>query len=1122
MRSLRLSSLLIFFASVMIISNRVVAQSDTESTIQLSEKLNELKLFELSFYLLDKEMAEKPEDKNKLLVQKAQTLFSQGNMAEGEAILKKIPAGDPARNYANLIMGIKLVNQGMNDKAVKPLEDYFAFMKKYMKDNKPPKKTKSLESEFLKAVAYLKHAYTQLAKPNQAVKTMNYLDEFRKWVNPEAATGSGNDTQDKYESVLLSAQAKLDSAEILQSEGKNADTVINSVLKPLNDIYWSGPSAWTAMACVERARAFCMLKKYKEAQKEFKKYWKLIKNLDEGYKKEGMLYQAPSAKAYLWKGNIFMGLAKKATDDANKIKLFFNGAKNYFAVTKYYDTQKCPYTTKAITGYNMAKAELKKLGKTIPELKIKGAQGFNRKPADDMFNRKKYKEAIPLYLALIRSPQGRNAKETPDFIYRLVVSYMETKGFLEAMALAGFLGDTFPNNKDFTPVTLLVVGEHFWKEYKKPGPMTPAKEEALEDALRIYEVYAKNCPTHEYAASIAMRVAKVYYDRASKMAIDASKMKNSPEKQKATDEAREAFKKAIPFYQYIVDNYGPTNNGKLAAYLVAWCYTNSRQYVKGAELFLKYADLETDWPKPEERKMGQVAKAKYHASENYLQEGILHEKQAKALRKKAENAPKGAAPEASPESPENAEPEKDKAAAEEKKEEAPEKAEGESKEELKKPEKEPETEQEFLAAAAYQDKIAKEFFKKSIVNLNELLDKWMKPGGRVAGVTEPKDKKQIVEIKGKAMELLGWAYDSAGEKEKAITAFTNYIDKYPNDKKGIPKAMLRLGMLYLELDKPNEAGQVLTTLSAKYPEEGKLALPKLARAMYDIKKYDKSIDAVKKIFETDKVDVAVPDLRWIAKNMTDCGGTHPKEGALLAQKACTILEELIKKPVLADWLGKQRARAIENNPKEIKKNIDMLKENLYFLSGEASYWAGNYEGAVDALSILLENQNTPYFWDAYFLRGQAYVKLDKPQKALDDYGKISMAFLGVKEGKESIYFKVQCKIGDAYISMKEYGKASGAYNNAAMSIMDTGTAAAAPPGGDEPVKKEVDPAEKKEQRKWVEYAVFMAAVCQNELGKKEETQLMQDLYKKEFPQGEFSSKISSLPKPEEAVKLFKE
>ena len=66
--------------------------------------------------------------------------------------------------------------------------------------------------------------------------------------------------------------------------------------------------------------------------------------------------------------------------------------------------------------------------------------------------------------------------------------------------------------------------------------------------------------------------------------------------------------------------------GKSSAYLLAWCYTNSRQFVRGAELFLKFADLETNWEKPEQRNMGQVADAKLRTAENYVQKAVRLEK----------------------------------------------------------------------------------------------------------------------------------------------------------------------------------------------------------------------------------------------------------------------------------------------------------------------------------------------------------------------------------------------------------------------------------------------------------------------------------------------------------------
>jgi len=1117
MRFLKSLTLLILFTSVILISHSVQAQSDTASTIQLSNKLNDLKMFDWSFYLLNQEIAAKPADKNKLLVQKAQTLFSQGKIDEGEKILNSIPAGDPARNFANLILGIKFVNQGANNKAVKPLEDYFVFMEAYMGKNKPPTKTDSIETEFMKAVAYLRHAYTKLGQPQDAVKAMDHVKVLQKWLNGGASGRDANEQEDQYESILLNSQAKLDAAESMIAEGKTGwETIVNSVLKPLEGIYWSGATAWTAMACVERTRALCMLGRYADAKVELAKYLKLVKNLDAGYAEQDMLYAAPSAKAYLWRGKLYLGMAAKSKEKGNRIKLNFKAAKSFLRVIIKYDLNQCPYSGKAFSGFNMAKEALKKDGKEI-ELPtgIKAPSGgvatYKRKSADDMFNRKKYKEAIPLYLKLLRAPGGRTSQDTPDFLYRASLSYVNTGGILEAMALAGYLGDTFPDDKQFTPVTLLLVGEHFWKIYKKPGPLDAVKKEALENALKIYEVYLKKCPTHEYAAPISSRVAKVYYDRASAMAKAAAGMsKSNPDKLAKTNEAREAFKKAIPMYQYIVDNYAPTEMGKSAAYLLAWCYTNSRNYVKGAELFQKFADLETNWEKPKQRNMGQVAKAKYHAAENYLQEGLRLEKEGKALRKQAENAPQELAAKPAVKT------EKSVKKTDKKEDDAKNTPEGAKKKVLAE-KKAPQTESEFLAAAAAKDQEAKTYYLKSVANINELLDKWMKPGGRLAEVKKRKALKKIKEIKEKSVALLGWAYDSAREENKAIQSFTSYIKEFP-ESKGIPKAMLRLGMLYLEQDKPNEAAQVLNTLSAKYPEEGKKALPKLARAMYDIKKFDKSIDAVTKIFAAQKVDVAVADLRWIAKNMVSCGGTHPKEGALLSQKACQKLEELIKKPVLADWVGKPKAKILKNDPKKRRKTFAMLKEQLLFMSANASYWAKDYQSTVNALSTLLENENTPYFWDAYFLRGEAYIQLNKPEKALDDYGQISMALLGAPNAQPSLDFKVKCKIGDAYVYMKKYGKAVGSYSNAVMAILDNGNDADATLR----VKKKPDAAELKAQKKWLEHAVFMAACCQKAEGNKKEVQELQELYRKKFVHGHFRKQINALPKPEEALKLFKE
>ena len=1092
------TTLLIFFILGVLFSNTLKAQSDTASTIALSNELikKELGFYDLSFYLIDEEIRKKPQDKNRLLVQKAQIYFTMGKTKEGQAIINSIASNSNAYAFSRLVLGIEAVNRGNNKMAVKPLEEYFTFMKSYMAKNKPPANPKAIKDEFLKAVGYLCHAYTKLGKPTNRVTANGYVERLKKWINPDGDGRQLNEQQGKYEQILLAAQAKLDAAENMIVEGKKGwESMVNSTLKPLESIYWSGATSWTAVASIERARALCLLKRYDEASKELKKYSSLIRNLDVGYKKERMFYIAPSAKMYLWRGSILLGLAEKATNNDQKIKLYFSAAKSFLRVILKYDMNRCPYTGKSFSGFNKAKEALATLGKVInlPSGIQPPGGSFDRKRADEMFSRDKFTACIPLYMELIQAPGGRTSKDTPDFLYRVSISYLKTGAILEAMTLAGYLGDYFPNDKQFTPNTLLLVGEHFWKQYDNKTAKADVKKDALENALIMYEIYLKNCPTDKYASSISARVAKVYYDQATDMARKASKMPNSQAKLDKTNEAREAFKNAIPIYEHIVKNYGPTKMGKSSAYLLAWCYTNSRQFVAGAKLFLKFAELETKWEKPEQRNMGQVADAKLRAAENYVQKAVRLEKAAKKMRIKAENAPKATVkPDASEKT----------------------KKKGASDTEKTKKKKAPETEESLLAAAAENDKKAKGFFMEAVTNLDELLNKWMQPGGRLANVKKAKAKTKIKTVKEKAVALLGWAYDGAREQDSAIKAFIEYIKQYP-ESKGIPQAMLRLGMLYLEQDKPNEAAQVLNSLSAKYPEDGKKALPKLARAMYEIKKYDKSIDAVAKIFATGAADVAVADLRWIAKNMIDCGGAHPKAGALLAQKACKMLEELIKKPVLPDWVGKTKAKilVLPENKKKLQRTIAILKEQLLFMSASASYWAEDYQTAIESLDTLLANENTPYFWSGHFLRGAAYMGFKKPKKALDeDYAEISRAFLSIKEGKESLYFKVQCKIGDAYIALKEYGKAVAAYNNAVMSIMDTG-------GGEDDIpKKEAPPAEKKAQMEWVEYAVYTAACCQKKLGKTKEVKVLQDLYKKAFTNGKYKDKINSLPAPEGANK----
>lgn len=649
---------------------------------------------------------------------------------------------------APLLEGKKLVHQQDNKKAIPHLENYIQAMNQYMKDNPPPKDEKAKESfkkDYMEGVAYLRHANIQTGDPEGAVKAMANVEILDKWLKPNVPSLQGT-----YEQVIMKAQAKLDTAEAMKAQGKEGwEPIVKSVLKSLEEIYRSHIPM--VLAAVERARALCLLGRYEEGLKELGKYMTLIKNMDKGYKDAGVLHMAVSAKAYLWKGKLQVGMAEKAGTDQERAKYYFDAGKCFLKVMKDYEGEKCPYYRQAVSGYNDVREKLKGLNprKPFPQYKDKV-----RAIPDDFFNKQKYGKALPLYLKILLVAHKKNSPDAPDLLYRVTFCYLKTGHASKAMEFALVLARDYPKNKDYTPISLLLVAEHFWKIYKFPKT-AKAKLEALRNALKVYDVYLRTCPKHQYAAQISARVAKVYYDQAQQMARHSNGMIDSEKKLQADIEARMAFKKCIPLYKNIVDNYPKTEVGKISAYLLPWCYSNSKQYPEAAKYFLLYTELESNWAKPDQRLMGRVAKAKYYAAESFVQEA----KRLEATKNK----------------------------------EAEEKA-----------------------------NIAQKYFQKSVTNLNELLDKWGQKGGRLSEVKGDKDQRQIAEAREKAYHLLGWAYDGAGEKEKAIKAFKNYIKLYPNaDNKKLPEAMFQLFILYRKLGKNEETELMRKKIIEKYPEKAK-------------------------------------------------------------------------------------------------------------------------------------------------------------------------------------------------------------------------------------------------------------------------------------------------------------
>ncbi len=915
-------------------------------------------------------------------------------------------------------------------------------------------------------------AYQQKKDMKNVEKVLKYKDALEP-KDPKDVSPLGD-----REGKLLSIQLKLDAAQDLKEEGKPGwQATASEQLKPLDDLKWNVDSIF-AIAEVEQARAFYILDRFDDALKKLQNpnTVQILNGFDDAFKREKMASSAPSVHAAFVEGLVYRAQGDKAAGDEDKVKLYSKAlGKFYWIISNHTGF---PKLEKVIGCFSDVDRKLRGLGKNPKYPKevmdrLNSTISFRKKEADRLFSEGKFAQAIPIYIEELR--KSKKGDSGADNLAMLSYSYIKTEKPLEAMAVAWYLGEYFPKYSK-TSGALLQVGEYLWSKNE------------FDDALVLYRYYLKSCPTDQYAGAISARVAKLFYDKAAEAGKAARALPPGPQKSAKNAEARQAFIDAIPYYQNIIDNFQHTDYGRSAFYLLGLCHYNSRNYLKAADAFLKFCDMESKMPK-EKIQLGDIADSKLRAAESCFQHAGVNDKEAKALKEKLmlieaahvpaadaaslppaeeQKAPEAPQPEEQPEEPKTAEAGKDS------KEMAP--------DELKKKIEELDAE-------------ARKYYTEAIRHCDEFV-KMTAQGGILASDTS----KKTVAAKENASSLVGWSYDGLKDKEKAIAALKKFADSYP-DGKQTPAAMQRLGILYGETGKFDESSKVLEKLSSKFPEsrEGKQAMPMLAKSMYEIGNYAKSIEVFKKMIDQ-KAEISIFDLRWALDNLSDCKGTRPKEGSELALAAGRMLLEKIEKPVMEDWLGKARAAQMANDPKAQKAVMTVLREKITYDCAEAAFYAENPKDAIQYLDTLLKNDNTPYYYDAKFLRAKAYRIEKNYPKALSDYGDVGLTANVAKT--LSVYYKAQCMIAETFMEQNEFKKATSSIDMIAATDMDA--------WNQDERTKALSIEERAGQMEWMEHAVHLAAVCYSKLGDKEAKGKMVEKYKRYFPKGKFLAEIEKL------------
>ncbi len=1075
-------------------------RSETDTICLLCDELNKMQMTDYSEYLLLQEIAKNTPDKDLLCIQLAKTYFIKNQADKADEIIGKIQPGSKFYADSRHVLGMEAAKKGKFELAAKAFEEYF---KVYAAN---PPTTESGKKDFENAIAYSAHSYKQLGQPEKAAKIMELINKVRE---------GGMDENSK---KLISIQAKLDAVEKQIGKGeKGWETIVNDTSKICDDLLYLQDSVG-AFGFVEKARCLFFLGRHDDALKLIATPERVafFRAFDEPYEQEKNISGSPGAARAFWAGKICIDKAEKAADDAGKIESYSQALQSFYEVVDKYD--QFPRFEEVKSGFMGALEKLKGFGKNVKipkRIMDKLAQGSSLSvEAKQAFEDGKYEKAIPLILEGIH--KSRTAKDMPEVLSMLAFSYLKTEQILEALSVAGYLAEYYSKSPN-TALSLAQVGEALWKKAEKAADKDQKKAQ-IDEAIVVYELYLDKCKADQYAGPIASRVAKVYFDRAEELGKLGKELPQGKEKAEMVQKARDAYKEAIPKYQRIVENYAQSDIGINAFYLLAFCYSNAKDHLKAAETFLEYVDRERQ--KDKNIDIASVADAKFRAGESYFQQALFLSKEAEALRDKADAAPGAAAapeeekPAAPPPPAGEIKDEKKEEKKAEKKEDkkAADKKDEKKKEEPKKDEKAAPAEdadaakpadasgpKALNAKADEYDKLTKQYALEAVKNFEELTGPWCAKGGPLENEKSPKIALTIEN----AAAMTGWGYDTAGEKEKACKAFSDFLSKYTELKsKHVPSCMLRLGTLYVELKKPDIAAQILEKLAASFPEtsEGKQALTSLGKSMYEIGNYDKSIDAFGKVFEQ-KIEVPIQSMQWITANLYNCGGTHPKKGAQLSVQAGSALLELLKNPKPEDWVSKDRMKEYADKPDEINRLIGAVKDRILFETASGAFWSEDYQGCVKLLDECLNSKTTRYLFDGKFLRAQAYKALKRTDDVVKNYVEIITDSSFGPRKSDTVYFKAQCMLGELYIEMNDFNKA---YNSfAILSLTD--------PTEETATTKSASPEELKEQKEYLETAFYKTAFCLAKLGRKDEAEKFVEKYKKYFPTGKYLKDIQNLP-----------
>ncbi|NOY80015.1 MAG: tetratricopeptide repeat protein [Kiritimatiellaeota bacterium] len=316
-------------------------------------------------------------------------------------------------------------------------------------------------------------------------------------------------------------------------------------------------------------------------------------------------------------------------------------------------------------------------------------------------------------------------------------------------------------------------------------------------------------------------------------------------------------------------------------------------------------------------------------------------------------------------------------------------------------------------------------------------------------------------------ELRPLREDFERRKKLAQRQFESFIKAYPTST-FVPDNMARLGTIFVELGQYDRAAEVLGDLAARFPksEAVQRAFFTLGRSECELGQFKRAAKTFDRVLR-DAANQPLANLLYISGKMLEAD--QPSQ-ALIA--------------------GLEIVRRTAEKVESDREFSPAVRENALFRVGRAYFALGKYKNALEFFDKLLaERPKTAYFFQVKLLSGIARARIEPADTAgaLQDFGEV-LRYAG---DRSDLVNQALCESGAVYQKLgteKDLKLALARYQQIALLA---------------------DPRVK-ENRPWIEAALFRSAQCFDRLGRTADVLEMAGRYRKEFPAGAHLQAIKDL------------